>query len=271
MHSPSTFKALLSIGELAEATGLSPDTLRAWERRYGVPSPQRLPSGHRRYPASELFRWREVAEALAKGARPAEALGAAGEVGFDDVLRTSLSRMDSARFREAMGLRGTADLETLRRIERGLSMLERADSVGDADPGGCAWAVEQLLDALCAFHGPESSAKVLVLPAAEGGRFMGVRVSLVACAFRIQGIPAVVIQRPVPAPQAAAFAKAMKVDRVVVPIPLEGRSATFRQAVREFRLRLPEQVAIWVCGPGQRRARREKGVDARCGVREHRP
>lgn len=30
-------------------TGLKPDTLRAWERRYGVPTPQRTDSGHRLY------------------------------------------------------------------------------------------------------------------------------------------------------------------------------------------------------------------------------
>ena len=46
---------LLSIGELSRATGLSIDTLRVWERRYGRPVPVRLPSGHRRISRSE---WR---------------------------------------------------------------------------------------------------------------------------------------------------------------------------------------------------------------------
>ncbi len=41
--------ALLSIGDLAERTGLSPATLRMWESRHGFPVPQRLESGHRRY------------------------------------------------------------------------------------------------------------------------------------------------------------------------------------------------------------------------------
>jgi DNA-binding transcriptional MerR regulator len=54
-----------SVGEVADATGLSPATLRAWERRYGFPAPERLPGGHRRYPAGqvqlllEVVRWRE--------------------------------------------------------------------------------------------------------------------------------------------------------------------------------------------------------------------
>ncbi|MCA9937221.1 MAG: MerR family DNA-binding transcriptional regulator, partial [Anaerolineales bacterium] len=34
---------------VVQETGLKPDTLRAWERRYGVPSPERTAGGHRLY------------------------------------------------------------------------------------------------------------------------------------------------------------------------------------------------------------------------------
>jgi len=46
----------LSIGDVVRATGLGEATLRAWERRYGFPQPQREPSGHRRYGAGEVER-----------------------------------------------------------------------------------------------------------------------------------------------------------------------------------------------------------------------
>lgn len=39
----------LSIGDLAERTGVSAATLRVWEARHGFPVPHRLESGHRRY------------------------------------------------------------------------------------------------------------------------------------------------------------------------------------------------------------------------------
>jgi DICT domain-containing protein len=53
----------LSIGDVVRATGLGEATLRAWERRYGFPQPQREPSGHRRYEAGEVERiLRVVAE-----------------------------------------------------------------------------------------------------------------------------------------------------------------------------------------------------------------
>ena len=40
-------------------TGLKPDTLRAWERRYGLPDPQRTDGGHRLYSRRdiEMLKW----------------------------------------------------------------------------------------------------------------------------------------------------------------------------------------------------------------------
>lgn len=55
----SNFEAnenLLSIGDVVRATGLTEPTLRAWERRYKFPQPQREPSGHRRYSPEEVER-----------------------------------------------------------------------------------------------------------------------------------------------------------------------------------------------------------------------
>jgi methanogenic corrinoid protein MtbC1 len=39
---------------VVQETGLKPDTLRAWERRYGVPNPERTPGGHRLYSQHEI-------------------------------------------------------------------------------------------------------------------------------------------------------------------------------------------------------------------------
>ncbi len=38
----------------AELMGVSPNTLRSWERRFGYPTPRRTPGGHRQYELSEL-------------------------------------------------------------------------------------------------------------------------------------------------------------------------------------------------------------------------
>jgi DNA-binding transcriptional MerR regulator len=59
--------ATLTIGELARRSGVAVPTLRAWERRYGFPRPQRLPSGHRRYELGDVSRVRAVARARESG------------------------------------------------------------------------------------------------------------------------------------------------------------------------------------------------------------
>ncbi len=46
--------ASLSIGDLAEQTGVSTATLRVWEARHGFPVPHRRASGHRRYDAQHV-------------------------------------------------------------------------------------------------------------------------------------------------------------------------------------------------------------------------
>ena len=61
----------LTIGQFVERTGVPEGTLRMWERRYGFPSPERLPSGHRRYGEAEVALVRRVASERSAGlARP---------------------------------------------------------------------------------------------------------------------------------------------------------------------------------------------------------
>ncbi|PIR00078.1 MAG: hypothetical protein COV66_08240 [Nitrospinae bacterium CG11_big_fil_rev_8_21_14_0_20_45_15] len=69
----------LSIGELASMTGIGVHTLRVWEKRYGSPHSQRLPSGHRRYPKAEVPRLRAIASALESGYRPSKVVTATME------------------------------------------------------------------------------------------------------------------------------------------------------------------------------------------------
>jgi methanogenic corrinoid protein MtbC1 len=46
----------LRIGELARRVGVSPETLRAWERRYGLLRPARTPAGYRLYSRADEAR-----------------------------------------------------------------------------------------------------------------------------------------------------------------------------------------------------------------------
>ena len=45
---------IFNLKAVVHETGLKSDTLRAWERRYGLPAPQRTPSGHRLYSQRDI-------------------------------------------------------------------------------------------------------------------------------------------------------------------------------------------------------------------------
>ena len=74
--------AVLSIGEVSRRTGIPVAGLRNWEQRYGLPRPQRSPSGQRRYTEADCDLLTEVlrrrAAGLSLSAAMAQATASAG-------------------------------------------------------------------------------------------------------------------------------------------------------------------------------------------------
>lgn len=60
----------LNIAGAERATGLSKDTLRVWERRYGFPTPHRDAAGERLYPVAQIERLRLLKRLVDAGERP---------------------------------------------------------------------------------------------------------------------------------------------------------------------------------------------------------
>ena len=58
---------MYSIKAVAQATGLTVETLRAWERRYGIVVPSRDAGGRRMYRAEDVLRLRRLREATERG------------------------------------------------------------------------------------------------------------------------------------------------------------------------------------------------------------
>ncbi|HWH15224.1 MAG TPA: B12-binding domain-containing protein [Miltoncostaeaceae bacterium] len=106
--------AYLRIGELSRRVGVAPDTLRAWERRYGLLRPERTEGGFRLYSDDDERRIRDMQANLAAGLAPAQAARRAVEA--DDrgpasveppedpiaVLREALENFDEARAHAAI-------------------------------------------------------------------------------------------------------------------------------------------------------------------------
>ncbi len=90
----------LRIGELSRRTGVSPELLRAWERRYGLLQPDRSAGGFRLYTDLDLDRVRGMQRNLGSGLSAAEAarLALAGD---PDALDTS-SRAKAPELSDAL-------------------------------------------------------------------------------------------------------------------------------------------------------------------------
>lgn len=65
----------ISISAVERDTGLSKDTLRVWERRYGFPQPLRDAFGERVYPLDQVDKLRVLKRLIDQGHRPGKVIG----------------------------------------------------------------------------------------------------------------------------------------------------------------------------------------------------
>jgi methanogenic corrinoid protein MtbC1 len=120
---------LLSIGALARAVGIPVETLRTWERRYGVPSAARTDSGHRRYSMATLAHMRLVRAAIQGGHRASAALSAS-EGELQTLLAQHAERATVANDREPRERRGSErpeDPAAREAVARWVELIRRFD------------------------------------------------------------------------------------------------------------------------------------------------
>lgn len=128
--------AHLRIGELSYRVGISPDVLRAWEKRYGLLKPSRSEGGYRLYSERDEWRVRLMQQKIWAGLSAAEA---AGEV----------ARME----RDSHMPNGS--IETPFELGQQLGQaLERFDEEG----------AHELLDRLLGLHGLERAIRDALMP-----------------------------------------------------------------------------------------------------------
>src|SRR5664279_2662484 len=84
-----------SIRVVSRLTGLSPDALRIWERRYGFPKPDRTDAGVRHYAQSEVVRLTLIARSIKLGYRVGETICL-----DESTLRERLAKSSHDRFND---------------------------------------------------------------------------------------------------------------------------------------------------------------------------
>lgn len=113
-------KALLSIGEVSEVTGVNTVTLRAWQRRYGLLKPQRTPKGHRMYTSKDVALIKNILKWLDRGVPVGQVKALLNDETF-----TPKTSSDTDMAREADELKkAVMDFDVLR-LKRLLSELTR--------------------------------------------------------------------------------------------------------------------------------------------------
>jgi len=273
---------LHSIGDVATATGISPDTLRMWERRYGRPVPVRLPSGHRRYTGEQVAWLRRVAEALAIGHRPgavvcapegelAELLAGGRQVAADD---PDLSRLiehvrhfeGEALTRELLeawnGLGPNRFLSE--RVSPLLTAIGRDWADGKLDVRHEHYASELIADLLRTLRAglARSSDGPTVILATLRDELHGLGLQMCALVCSLQGVRPRILGVGTPNDEITAAAHEVRADAVAISVSLSSGGVANDRLLAELRAGLDPEIKLVVGGLGARGVRRgRRGVE----------
>jgi len=264
-----------SIGDVAEATGLSPETLRIWERRYGRPVALRLPSGHRRYTTAQVRWLRRVAEALARGHRPHRVIPL-DDAALEELVAPRAPAAPEGALAEHVDLvRHLAGVELRSRLlaawdpDHHQEYLEHV-IVPLVEAVGRGWAdgelevrhehfASQVLEdvlrtARLDFPIPRHAPRVLLTTLSGERHGLGLQMAALACAAR--GVPYRLLGVDTPTAEIVLAARELGVDVVGISVSLATGGVETDRILAELRGLLPERVRVVVGGGGARGVRR---------------
>ncbi|MFT7464772.1 MAG: methanogenic corrinoid protein MtbC1 [Pseudohongiellaceae bacterium] len=269
---------LLPIRRVAQETGIRETTLRAWERRYGRPTPLRLPSGQRRYRWEDVLWLRQVAELLAQGERPGELLQLAPERLAErrlDCRSQELNPVIEQWFELLFALRSAELKESILTEAKGCDPVDFLEGLVSTflQEVGHRW-----VDGRLAIRHEHLAADVLrsviasLTPAAQASEPVALLTSLtderhglplqmaaLVCASRKVAVTNLGVDTPLAEIVAAVRERQLQFVAITVSLATGG-VATDRLLTR-LRAELPDDVDLVVGGGGARRARRgPKGV-----------
>jgi len=273
-------EAWLSIGALSRATGIAVETLRTWETRYGFPCPARKPSGHRVYAVSAVPHLRRISQALQRGHRAGQVVGAS-EDALGRLLETSTASAPPAPSPAATGP-ASEDLPGLLRLVKAFDgeMLTRqflADwarmgpveflesriaplvrAVGDGWQEGTLeirhehFLSERISDLLRSLRLPleERATGPLVVFATLPGEGHGLGLQMSALVLAATGCRILYLGTEVPVPQVAALARDLSARAVAVSVSGATKGAASTAALRRLREALSRRVLLVAGGDG---------------------
>jgi methanogenic corrinoid protein MtbC1 len=272
---------LLPIAAVERETGLGKDTLRAWERRYGFPQPQRDASGVRGYPRALVDRLALIRRALLAGERPGRLL-ALPPAQLDAVLAET-ARRPAARpapqpdgvvplldVADGLGALRAGGAEALRHwltlalarsgladfVVEGIAPLTVA--IGEAWVDGRVAVYEEhlyseavqavLRGAMLPFQAGLEARAPRILLTTVPGEAHGLGLLMAEALMTLQACRCLSLGTQTPLADIVAAALAHRIDVVALSFSESLAASQALPALAELRASLPASVAIWAGG-----------------------
>ncbi len=277
MNSPDASVVHLSISAVERDTGLSKDTLRVWERRYGFPLPLRDAFGERIYPLDQVDRLRTIRRLMDAGHRPGKIIGlglpdlqsladtAAGNGGANGSDQASGV---SADIQDLIQITKSHDMEALRRqLSQRLLRLGLARFVTDVvapltQQVGDAWSRGQLeiyeehlytesmqvvlRNAISTIPAPGDRPRVLLTTFPTETHAMGLL--MVEALLSLEGCRCVSLGTQTPVWDIVLATAAQNIDIVALSFSPVMNPNLVLDGLNELRSKLPRSVDIWAGG-----------------------
>jgi DNA-binding transcriptional MerR regulator len=271
-----TKQQLWPMGAVTRRTGIGEHTLRAWERRFGFPTPVRLASGHRRFSGEQVQHLLLIAKALDSGYR-------AGEI-VPMALSELEQLLQSSGIFDQPGTSGDAEeitslaFDACKRFDRdtlsallhseaavlGLPRFLRERVAPLLDEVGDAWGrgeieirhehffSEVLEDELRGLRAPlEAAAKGRpVVIASLPNELHGLGLQIAALAIVATGRRVRVLGPHLPVEEIVQAAIALDASAVGLSVSIFVEPKETAREITAVRERLPEGVGLWIGGAG---------------------
>ncbi|HSV71275.1 MAG TPA: MerR family transcriptional regulator [Methylibium sp.] len=266
----------LSIAAVERDTGLTKDTLRVWERRYGFPVPQRDGLAERAYPLEQVEKLRVIKRLMDAGHRPGRIVGLPIEAlqQISDSIGGSAPRApepsSAPDLRSCVDLLRTHDIDGLRRqllqslLRMGLARLVTEvisplnTLVGDAWMRGHLEIFEEhlyteavtvvLRQAIAGIPVAEGGAHPRVLLTTFPNESHGLGLLMAEALLLLDGCKCVSLGAQTPIWDIVLAASSQRADVVALAFTAVLSPASVNEGLGELRAKLPADVELWAGG-----------------------